>query len=298
MISPVTETKYPIICSPMNGVSDVKLAVACYNAGILPSLVPYCYTSLGFFDINLFEYALKTYSTKTNNGPILIALEVDEFQNPEMFDILTRYNVKFVEVLDSIETKYQAIYELSQKAKSFGIHTVPKITGGFNKVRLLMENRTFEYVSLKGPKGAGRGEASIVLEDEVVKIKEQFPNLKIIVSGGINTSQDIKRFKDLGADGFSLGTIFSASTESSIRQLAKEKIVNATSSDLQRLSTGARQNSLIFSQVEESDMNNTDGLVLGTRTGNSGHIFLGSGVDYINSIRDVKDIVTDLVKDL
>ena len=46
--------KYPIIAATMNQVSDLKLAIACHDAGILPSLSVYNY-SLSNTDINLKE---------------------------------------------------------------------------------------------------------------------------------------------------------------------------------------------------------------------------------------------------
>jgi len=283
----------------MNGVSDVKLAVACYNAGILPSLVPYCYATNGKLDINLFEQALIEYSTLTNNGPLLVALEINEYKDTTIFNLLVKHNVRMVEVLDTYEETYQQIYNQSLVAKQHNIITVPKVTGGFQKVYSMMKNiGTFDCISLKGPKGAGRGDDSIILEDEVVKIKNIYPNLKLIVSGGINTNLDIQHFKQLGADYFSIGTIFSASTESSVNLIVKEKMVKSSKKDTHRLDTGARQNSLVFTTVEEVDDNNTRGLLYGVRTGTQGHIFVGTGIDHINSIRDVKDIVEDLVKGL
>ena len=36
---PFFNAKYPIICTPMNKVSDAKLALAAHAAGIIPSLV-------------------------------------------------------------------------------------------------------------------------------------------------------------------------------------------------------------------------------------------------------------------
>ena len=144
----------------------------------------------------------------------------------------------------------------------------------------------------------GRGLEGIVLEEEIVKIKQEFPNIILIVSGGINTSADIKRMISLGADWVSIGTMFCTSVESSMSVEAKNKIINATYSDTQKLSTGARQSSLVFSSIEEKDMNNTLGLYHGVRTGTSGHVYVGTGIDMISKIEPVQDIVNRLVQDL
>ena len=65
--------KYPIIAATMNQVSDLKLAIACHDAGILPSLSVYNY-SLSNTDINLkeLENDVKQFQDTTGTTDILI----------------------------------------------------------------------------------------------------------------------------------------------------------------------------------------------------------------------------------
>lgn len=299
MISPVTETKYPIICSPMNGVSDVKLAIACHNAGILPSLVPYCYSTDDKIDIPRVEAALGEYMTATNNGKLLIAVESFEYADEQLFNLLVKYKISMVEVLDVNRETLKGIYQTSLKAKEHNIKTALKITGGLDMVEKIFNHiGQFDGISIKGPAGAGRGNDYLKLEHEIPKIKKQFPNLSIIASGGINTSENVKTILDLGADAVSIGTMFCASEESSLSPETKNKVINSSMNDVKRLPTGERQKALIFSAVKETDTNNTAGLIEGVKTGTSGHIFVGSGIDYITAIKPVSEIVNDLVKDL
>ncbi len=290
---------YPIICSPMNSVSDVKLAVACHNAGVLPSLVQFGYVTDGVFDIKKFEDALSEFADLTNKGKLLVATDVKSIQTVELVSLFKKYNVEYLEILDCEAHNVRDMYNASNLLREMGIIVSPKLLAGHKSVKQIFDNiGPIDCVTIKGPNGAGRGLDGIVIEEEIVKIKQEFPNIILIVSGGINTSDDIKRMLALGADWVSIGTMFSTSVESSMSIEAKNKIISASYSDTQKLSTGAKQSSLVFSSVEEKDMNNTIGLYHGVRTGNSGHVYVGTGIDMITEIEPVQKIVDKLVKDL
>lgn len=290
---------YPIICSPMNSVSDVNLAVACHNAGILPSLVQFGYVTDGVFDIKKFENALAEFAELSNNGKLLVATDVKSIQSNDIISLFVKYNVQYVEILDCEAYNVRDMYNASIQLREKNIIVSPKLLAGHKSVKQIFDNiGPIDCVTIKGPNGAGRGLEGIVLEEEIVKIKQEFPNIILIVSGGINTSADIKRMISLGADWVSIGTMFCTSVESSMSVEAKNKIINATYTDTQKLSTGARQSSLVFSSIEEKDMNNTLGLYHGVRTGTSGHVYVGTGIDMISKIEPVQDIVNRLVQDL
>lgn len=283
----------------MNGVSDVKLAIACCHAGILPSLVlvERNYFVEGIFDVVKFDSDLSEYSSKTDNGPILIACDVNTLARPDIFALFVKYNVSVVEILNCEAYNVKEMYRLVIKAKEHGITVTPKILAGFDSVNKICEKiGMLDCVTIKGPNGAGRGIDDIVLEDEVVKIRDNYPDMTIIASGGINTGQDIKKMLDLGVDWVSMGTIFCASEESSVSLTTKQKLILSSQQDVTRLTTGATQKALVFSKSHERDINNTAGLLDGLSTGTSGHIFAGTGIDHIDKIEPVKDIVNKLVK--
>jgi NAD(P)H-dependent flavin oxidoreductase YrpB (nitropropane dioxygenase family) len=292
-------TKHPIICSPMNGVSDVALAVACQQAGILPSLVPYCYSTNGKIDIGLFETALADYARLTNFGKILVACDADTLADPAVFSLLIKYRVATVEILDYSHDNIRAIFSLINKLKKHNIIAGPKLLGGFETVDQLVKYvgvGAVNYVTIKGPNGAGRGIDGMVLQDEVIKIKQKYPSITVVVSGGINTAHDVKQMLEAGADAVSIGTMFCASKESKLSMHSKQQIIDHSYADVGRLSTGAQQKALIFNAVDEIDDNNTKGLIHGIKTGTQGHIFIGTGIDHIQQIKTVQDIVDDLTR--
>jgi NAD(P)H-dependent flavin oxidoreductase YrpB (nitropropane dioxygenase family) len=280
----------------MNGVSDIRLAIACYHAGILPSIVQYAYHVDRQLDLNLLETNLAEYANATNYGNLLFACSIDTFNDPKVLAMLVKYHVTHVEILDVEDYNIKAIYELSVCANKHNIIVSPKLLEGFKDVQKIYGLAgPIECVTIKGPNGAGRSIDSLVLEDEVIKIKSTYPNITLIVSGGINTGQDIKRMLDLGADMVSIGTMFSTCEESKV---TKQQIIDASYSDVGRLDKGAAQKALIFSSVEERDENNTVGLFNGIRKGTAGHVYVGTGIDYIHKIEPVQDIVSRLIADL
>lgn len=296
-----TKTKYPIICAPMNTVSDVNLAIACYNAGILPSLVQYRYLKNGVLDYELLENALKEYATATNYGSVMLASDLETIKNPKFFDLIVKYRVTFIELLDYTRDTIVEMYNEIAKYKKENVTITPKELNGYETVQRIHNLLgPLDCITIKGPNGAGRGVGTIVLEDQIVKIKSKFPSMTLIVSGGINTGDDIKRMLELGADCVAMGTIFCASEESSMSIVAKNKIIEASYTDVVRLETGAKQNALVFGKVQEwlGDENNTAGLLTGVHRGTSGHVYVGTGIDHIQKIESVKDIVARLTMNL
>lgn len=292
----MTKTKYPIICAPMNGVSDLNLALACYNAGIMPSLLLVNSDPKSTeIDVVSFEADLKKYVEATDFGPLMVACDVKTLMDNSVFDMFVEHKVSYVEILDTNRKNLQDIFYLSSKAKSKNIIVSPKLLGGHSLVSGLIETYgLLECITLKGPMGAGRGLPAVNLEEEVVKIKTDFPTLEVIGSGGINTCEDVKKMIDIGCSYVSLGTIFSASVESKLSDEAKKKLVDYTFEHVTRLSKGAAQNALVFSSTEEDDANNTAGLLKGITTGTEGHIYAGTGIDYISSVEPVQSIVERL----
>lgn len=280
----------------MNGVSDTKLAIACFKAGILPSLI---FLRHELSNLDLIESRFQEYADATNVGSLLVACELETIMDQSFFSLLIKYRITFVEILNSEKYNMPEIYAVSVTSKEYGITVTPKLLGGYRSVKHIYDSvGAIDCVTIKGPNGAGQGVNSIILEDEIVKIKTAYPNILLIVSGGINTSADIKKMLDLGADCVSLGTIFCASEESSISLTAKNKIINASYNDVTRLETGAKHSALVFSKVEERNANNTVGLYNGIRKGTAGHVYVGTGIDHIHKIEPVQDIVSRLVVDL
>lgn len=152
-----------------------------------------------------------------------------------------------------------------------------------------------DAVTVKGSEGAGRSAKDVKLETIIFDIKQSYPELYIVASGGIKNSSDIKSLLAHGASAVSVGTLFAVCAESSVPHVVKEKLLKLTSNDIGRLKSGARQRAIIFNEQGIDDFNNTNGLMSGLQTGTTGHIFMDNALSDINEILSVQEIVDHLV---
>jgi NAD(P)H-dependent flavin oxidoreductase YrpB (nitropropane dioxygenase family) len=287
--------KYPIIAAPMNQVSDIKLAIACFEAGILPSLSIYSFVNkFGMSNHSEVDYQIKTFQDHTGSSNILLSLSKLDLLTESFFKIVEKNQIKFLELI-AIDTSPFTGYQenLYSNYKNLNVFAFSKRTNSsFEKLNFA------KGVIFKGKDGAGRSEENLDPINEIFKIQRNHPDLKIIMSGGIGCLDDVKRYLSIGCIGVAIGTLLAASEESCLSYETKIKIIESSWKDVTRMQTGAFQNSLIFSKIEEDDFNHTKSLKLGIQNASMGHIFAGKGIDFIRSIRPVKDIIYELVDGL
>jgi len=287
--------KYPIIAATMNQVSDLKLAIACHDAGILPSLSVYNY-SLANSNVNLeaLENDIKQFQDITGTSDVLISIAKGHFLTPKFLELSLKLNIKYIEALTDDPPYMDVDINLFWEYKKNNIKIIPKIFGSLAIIKHV------DAVILKGSNGAGRGFDSIDVNAQLDNIIETYPSMPVIMSGGVGTSQDINRYLSKGCMAVAIGTLFAASEESSISKETKLKMVEASSSNITQLSNGAQQNALIFKEIDKNldDFNNTLSLVNGIKNPTTGHVFAGTSIDNITAIRPMKDIVQELIQNL
>jgi NAD(P)H-dependent flavin oxidoreductase YrpB (nitropropane dioxygenase family) len=287
--------KYPIVAAPMNKVSDLGLAVACFNAGIFPSLSLYTYFSIDGLRLNLFDQALREYKLITGSNKILVSLLTSDVFDKKIQKVLIQNQVTHLEIIDDKNIVDSEIWDTV-------VHEIKFLQDQGIKIflkALTSRNTTLEIdgIILKGSKGAGRGLESIDIDHELQTVKHQYPDLPVIMSGGITCSEDIQKYLNLGCTAVAVGTLFAAASESLIGAGSKIKMISATYDDIVRFGQ-AEQNALVFDPVAGDSHNNTVSLVYGIKNPNKGLIFAGKGIDNIKAILPINDIVQELVKDL
>lgn len=270
----------------MNGVSDLTLALACYSAGIVPSLIPYNHKNFKEFFTDLSIYK------DTTKGDIIVALRLDEVVDNRLHNRLMTSGITHIELLEFTESNLtdDTVNKIALMRDS-GIKIILKILTHCEIAPLV---NIIDAVTIKGPEAAGRSE-DIDLISEIKYIRLRYPDLKIIASGGIKNNADIQKYISAGADAVGIGTLFAMSKESSVTDAVKVKLLQSNSSDIRRLKTGARQRAIIFDEQGVDDFNNTQGLYSGLTTGNSGHVFAGNALDSITDIVSVQEIVDHLL---
>jgi len=287
--------KYPIVAAPMNKVSDLGLAVACFNAGIFPSLSLYTYYVIDRLRLDLFDNALKEYKLITGSNKILVSLLTADLFDKKIQKILIDNQVTHLEIIDDksiVDNKiWGTVVNEIKCLQDQGIEIFLKALTSRNTAAEI------DGIILKGNKGAGRGIDGVNIDKELQTIKQQYPELPVIMSGGITCSDDIQKYLDLGCTAVAIGTILAAAKESIVSIESKRKMINANYSDVLRIGN-ANQNALVFDPVPGDDHNNTVSLIYGIRNPSKGLIFAGKGIDNITEILPVHDIVQKLVKDL
>ncbi len=289
----------------MNKVSDVPLAVAVRQAGCLPSLSIFNYfTRLGVIDPMLLKKDIDQYSGAVGDSSILISVDLGNLLDLQgLLDILLNCRVRAVEIIlddahpDAVHRRRIILPQVIKQLQDNG-------TMVFTKTLLPMDVLVgADGIILKGPDGAGRGNSTgDTLEQLFDKFKSNFSTQKVITSGGVGTSAQLKYYMDRGAYGVGIGTMFAVSAESKISTETKLKLVASSAADVKRLDNGKTdkdsQNAIVFSHTAGDNQNNTRGLMAGIKDPTQGHVFIGKGIEHANEILTCEEIVQRLVKDI
>ena len=284
------ECEYPIVAAPMNKVSDVNLAVACYRAGIFPSLSIYNYT-----EPHSLEKAIDDFQSKTGSNKILLSLDSQEFLDKDVQELILKLKISHLEILGDNNITQSSIWdEFLRDSKALQKEGVKILLKSLDSNNVSSE---LDGVILKSNTGAGRGVEWIDIDYALLSIARRYPAVPIIMSGGISRPRDVKKYLNMGCMAVAIGTLLAASEESCVSLETKQQMIKATYENITRLKN-ARQNALVFSEITVDDDNNTNALVKGIASPAEGHIFAGKGINEITSIKSVKNIVEDLIKDL
>jgi enoyl-[acyl-carrier protein] reductase II len=289
---------YPIVAAPMNRVSDAKLAIACHNAGIFPSLSLYSWQdkhNAGIINEHLVDREIKTFQDATGSSKILISLSSPDLFKDNVIKLLLDNHIEFLEYIgsnlpsklsmDGTKTVKQQMKE--QHGVDFKTITKRLVSGPIN-------SNAVDAIMYKTGDGAGRGVPSANILNELEKFKNSYPTLPVIISGGVGCSDDVKKYMSLGCMAICIGTLLAASEESSVSHETKLKMIEATVADISRTEV-SNQSALVFSKLPDHDLNNTHSLMKGISGTDQGLIFAGKGINYIKEIRPVKDIVQELM---
>jgi len=204
--------------------------------------------------------------------------------------MLARLNISHILRYRNEDSSTSRINNYEKLALSI-LNTLPCTTINIHDV----DNSNAKIHFLKGNDGAGRPgtEPTKVLFD---RARVMYPQHKFVPVGGIGTAEQVKYYVENGAVAVAVGTLLAASQESCLSLGTKQAMISATSKDLMHLDKNFMQKALPFKKyLEDDDINHSQSLKFGIATnGTTGHIFAGNGIDHIDEIKSVKEIVTNL----
>lgn len=279
----------PIVVMPMNGVSDIDLALVVNDAGAFPSISIFNYYKDKNIDFHFLDKELKRYNDIAGHSNLLMSITWESLFDNNMFDLVIKNDIKYLElfVRPSNHVSWPLLATKVSEMRKGGIKF-------FFKTTKILPESEYDAIILKGPKGAGR---SFEYTDELTSTFRELSNIiganKIIPSGGIGNNNEVRTFLKNGAPAVGIGSLIAASLESKISNETKLKILQSTSKDIQKIGP-LNCRGLLFSIIENDDDNNTKGLRAGIKGTDSGCIYVGDGIDYINEILPVKDIINRL----
>jgi 2-keto-3-deoxy-6-phosphogluconate aldolase len=275
---------YPIICAPMNSVYSYEMLETCVDCGITP----------GVFIDQIPQDDLCRF-VKEYGGGLYVTLSTNRGNDTEsqkyyikQAKLLKELGIQYVEITRrrDANTPYDPITNIIRFLKQDSDVTI------ISKGIILELNEHVDAITIKGNEAAGHsGELST--SDMFGKIRSQYPEKKLIASGGIHCGEQVRDYVDRGAAAVSLGTMFACSTESPLSLETKHKLINATVQDLGKFNNTGQQG-LIFSKVAD-DPYHIHSLELGVQTGSSGHVYAGHAVDHITEILPIHEIVKKLI---
>lgn len=291
-------SRWPIMCAVMNQVSDLNLALAVHAAGAMPSLM-----ITGNNRADKIDLALSEFVKCTGHANIVLHLDYYDLVNVEIVKLIRQHKVSHVELfgaLDtgSITTQQEFDHVMTSLLYRNGLKFVQSTTQTIIRVLTPSQATNVNAYALKGSDSAGfSGNLSVTeLFDQQ---QARTPSMPLITYGGVGTPKQVADYIRRGAAGVAVGTLFAATKESCLADSTKQQMIGATKNSLTKFSTS--QQALILGNHEQVIADNTPNRQTSLEAGIAGlggHIYAGLGIEHVNEIKTVKQVVDYLIQDL
>ena len=214
----------PIIMAPMFLVSNEKMMVEGMKSGIVATFPSLNYRNDGELDSVLknLNKELENYKNHGSYGVNLIVQKTNPLYKKHLKSCV-EYKVPFY--ITSLGNPGEVI----ENAHSYGGKVYCDVTTMHHAEKVVSQGCDGLIAVCSGAGGhAGPNSPQVFVQ----ALKEKFPNLPIIVAGGIANGQGLASMLMLGADGVSVGTRFIACTEASVSDAYKSAIVDSKIDDI------------------------------------------------------------------
>jgi Nitronate monooxygenase len=297
----------------MNRASTMPLALACWEAGVFPSLsIPFEKIRLEFDPedrADAVNQTLKEFKKNTGNCNVILGLTHEELDNPKIMSLLLDYQVSHCE-LHSVkqQTKMSnTVWERFANPDLYQQWYTEKLQQ-YSTIKFMERCREIQSsnngvaICVRGCDAAGGTNPELTTQDLFDQQRQSTPNAVIIPYGGIGTPDQVAYYLDAGATAVAVGTLFAACAESPLSTATKQAMISAGADSLVRLSD-TNQNILplgnltdIIDNQRQTGANRDGSLHTGIYgDGTTGHIYAGRGIEHVNTIRTVKQTVEYLI---
>jgi nitronate monooxygenase len=212
--------QYPIIMAPMFLVSNTSMVLAALESGITAA-----FPALNYRTDKELREAITEIKSKTNKS-----FGVNLIVNKSNF----KYNAQLQTCLDLnipfIITSLGNPKEVIEKAKTKGIKVFCDVTD--LKYALKVEALGADGVIAVNSKAGGH--AGNIEARELIPLLKNHLKIPIISAGGIATGQQLQEVLTMGAEAASIGTIFIASEEAPVSEEYKKALIQYGAQDIVR----------------------------------------------------------------
>lgn len=210
--------KYPIIMAPMFLVSNVEMIVAGIEAGITGAI-----PALNYRTVEELKEAIHEIRRHTD-GPFGINLIVNKsnFLYKEQLEVICEEKVDF------IVTSLGSPEETIRRAKEAGVKVFCDVTD----VKYAQKVESLGADALIAVNKEAGGHAGNISFQELIPALQKACKIPIISAGGVGDHQSLSEMLALGIAGVSVGTIFIASDEAGVSQEYKQACVDYGAKDI------------------------------------------------------------------
>ena len=302
-MSKIFQGQYPILEACMNKGSTVELAVAVHNAGGYPSLCSWTYNGKS----DLMQRDLDRFVETTGSNRIHLSFELHEYSTSIVHNIIKSYAIPTIEIIYGDKNTFRPtrseseltedLIELLQPIKNMGTKIFKRMYDNVDQAT--MDQHLLDGFCIKGAESAGFT-SHTPIKELFLRQRELTPGAMLIPYGGIGAAKQVKEYIDLGAEIVAVGTLLALSIESPMSTETKLSAIKAQSKDLKEFAhtvgnVERKQTALQFKPYRgPDDANGTMGLIRGLRGKETGHVYLGHGIDHVTQLRSCKEIIQDL----
>lgn len=210
---------FPIIMAPMFLVSNEAMMKSGMEAGIMATFPSLNYRKEG--ELNSLLKTLNNYkqnnNSKGNYGVNLIVQQSNPLYKKHL-DVCIENKVPFF--ITSLGNPKEVI----ERAHAYGAKVYCDVTNLVHAAKCASLNCD-GFIAVG--QGAGGHAGPNPLHILIPSLTKQFPNIPVIAAGGIATGEAMLSILASGAQGFSIGTRFIASTEAEVSNEYKDAIVKS-----------------------------------------------------------------------
>ncbi len=216
----ILNIKHPIIMAPMFLVSNVAMSIAGMKKGVAA-----CIPALNYRTLEELRAACKQLkAAKTDNGAFGFNLIVSK-SNPKFegqLEVICEEGADFIITsLGSPKTTILAAHKVGIKVFCDVVNLEHA-----KKVEVLKADA---LIAVNNEAGGHRGN---IAPQKLIQELNENTSLPVISAGGVATKKDIDKMLSYGAVGVSVGSLFIASTESSVSEAYKQACVDYNADDI------------------------------------------------------------------